>query len=373
MKPLDCKELVSRISFRRGLKSPLACGSSVNVEVILASEFAEVLPGLADDCTISVCWMDVSARETAAEGASGGHGHVEVVTCARDRDRLGIKLQVPHAAGTYRLQVRATACTRPAYILPLESDDVKCAQGPISEVPNFLIACYRHLAFPSCYPSCRLAPSSVSSSSGPQALWVREEYGTCLGSHTWDSSVVLMRALAREEEAGTLGCERRRVALDLGAGVGIGGLWLAHWAGFQTCVLTDKEELVPLMRANITLNGPLPAEHRQEVRAQTLEWSRAEDTDGLLAQREMEGGEAIDLILASDVLYDLQAAAHLSAVLRRLARPQQTPVYLAQRLRADRQDLTALMAAQPELWDTFSAELVFTEAGVAVYRMFVRD
>jgi predicted nicotinamide N-methyase len=87
----------------------------------------------------------------------------------------------------------------------------------------------------------------------------------------------------------------------------------------------------------------------------------------------MEGGEAIDLILASDVLYDLQAAVHLSTVLRRLARPQQTPVYLAQRLRADRQDLTALMTTQPELWGAFSSELVFTEAGVAVYRMFVRD
>jgi predicted nicotinamide N-methyase len=348
----------------------------VNVEVILASEFAEVLPGLADDCTISVCWTDITARETVVEGESGRHGHAEVVTCARDRDHLGIKLQVPHAAGTYRLKVHATACTRAAYILPLESDDVECVQGPISGIPNFLIACYRHLAFPACYPSSRLAPSSSSSSSSSssvaQTLWVREEYGTCLGSHTWDSSVVLMRALAREEGAGTLGCEQRRVALDLGAGVGVGGLWLAHCAGFQTCVLTDKDELVPLMQANITLNGPLPTEH-QEVRAQALEWSRAEDTDGLLAEREMEGGEAIDLILASDVLYDLQAAAQLSIVLRRLARPQQTPVYLAQRLRADRQDLTALMATQPELWGAFSTELVFTEAGVAVYRMFVCD
>eukprot|EP00928_Gymnodinium_smaydae_P049828 TRINITY_DN33464_c0_g1_i1.p1 TRINITY_DN33464_c0_g1~~TRINITY_DN33464_c0_g1_i1.p1 ORF type:complete len:289 (-),score=38.44 TRINITY_DN33464_c0_g1_i1:316-1137(-) len=130
--------------------------------------------------------------------------------------------------------------------------------------------------------------------------------GRYLGAQVWLSGHLVARfiasracrAFALEKGSSASGGVR---CLELGAGLGVAGLAAAAAGVAREVVLTDKAEMVPLLRHNIDLNG-LSAEGR--CRAECLDWGCAPP---------LEWGP-FDIVLAADVIYPMKDTTCLVAL-----------------------------------------------------------
>ena len=116
--------------------------------------------------------------------------------------------------------------------------------------------------------------------------------------------------------------------VELGAGVGLVGLFLAA-AGAREAVLTDLEEVTPILEANIALNaaseaGSAPAIDAGSVRAVALAWG-TDQVERVLG----EGGAEDVLVVAADCVYWEELLPPLEETLHRLCEAGAT-VLLAQ-------------------------------------------
>ncbi len=121
------------------------------------------------------------------------------------------------------------------------------------------------------------------------------EGAASIASRVWDSG----RALARWLEDADALPMRGRAVLELGSGVGIGGLAAA--AHGASVVLTDLSEALPLLAFNAAANMSL-CEHAPAV--MPLSWGDGEQVVAA-ARLAWSGGSACSpLILCTDVVYD---------------------------------------------------------------------
>lgn len=119
------------------------------------------------------------------------------------------------------------------------------------------------------------------------------------GAWLWDSALVLSEFIVTH-------CRlefdlQGKSVLELGAGTGLPGLTTAV-LGARRVVLTDVDLLLPLLNKNVEANG---LRYRVEVRE--LPWGSDESSSRL--------GE-FDLILMSDVFFDLSGVAALAKTLK---------------------------------------------------------
>lgn len=127
--------------------------------------------------------------------------------------------------------------------------------------------------------------------------------GRHLGSHVWISGKILARFLASGRCA-ALPLQRSPSGpgvrcLELGAGVGVAGLAAVAAGGAASLVLTDKEELLPLLRHNIQLNGLTEC-----CTAETLVWGSSPPSDW----------GSFDVVFAADVIYPTKDSSALLAL-----------------------------------------------------------
>lgn len=108
----------------------------------------------------------------------------------------------------------------------------------------------------------------------------------------WDSAVALADTLAGMDSLAA-----RRV-LELGAGVGLAGL-AARARGAEVVQTDHGREALELCRRNAILN------HLDGIATRTGDWDRWDDTS------------RYDLIVGSDILYDVEAHAPVLAILQR--------------------------------------------------------
>lgn len=233
-----CNCLV-RIAFKRGLRTPMVADSSTPVlELIFATEFMEPVVGLSTLVELRFLWCCIESGEMLST----------IPKTKIHPDKVVARIAAPSYPGNFRLHVDADAVTLDGvHILPLISDTI-CVlpRGEVVSSPSFLVQCFRRLDWPGLFPSA-IQRDEV------QPLCIREEYGAFLGAHIWDSSVVLLNALAAELLKGSLTAPAspsmgNHLAIDLGAGVGIGGLWLNRAAHFKHVV---SHLVSSLMHANI--------------------------------------------------------------------------------------------------------------------------
>lgn len=156
-----------------------------------------------------------------------------------------------------------------------------------------------------------------------------------LGQTVWDASIVLAHFLAKNARKGEF--SRQKVkgkrAIELGAGMGLGGLALAMLG--CNVVLTDLEPVLTLLRRNYETNlspsalkamsSPL-AGNVGHVEVKALDWSRPE-------QRDLEGGPW-DFILAADCIYHEHIIVGLLKTCLVLCSPK-TTVLIVNELRSE--------------------------------------
>lgn len=136
-------------------------------------------------------------------------------------------------------------------------------------------------------------------------------YGASTGGVVWPAAGALAEFLGGDAatlpDAGATGQPHLRV-VELGAGVGAVGIFLAKYKGFEV-TLTDVPMQIPLLERNVAANfrqgGPRPA-------VAPLSWGDAAEAEGL---------GAFDLVVGSAITYRPEFMAALMASATKLLRP----------------------------------------------------
>ncbi|KAI8050863.1 putative methyltransferase-domain-containing protein [Syncephalis plumigaleata] len=186
------------------------------------------------------------------------------------------------------------------------------------------------------------------SSAKPLCL-VEDPSGEChfgTGATVWDAGLVLAKYLEKRcfQPVSATSTDANRFsqrafpyptrAIELGSGTGIVGLVFAHCLQHRRhqlvdtvettepdqVILTDKSELLPLMERNIAINPSISPSECQ-VTAMVMDWTDESVPSSLESM-------PIDVILLSDLLFDITLYDPLLDTLNRLA-SQNTEIILA--------------------------------------------
>ncbi|MCO5604208.1 hypothetical protein L7F22_058371 [Adiantum nelumboides] len=133
--------------------------------------------------------------------------------------------------------------------------------------------------------------------------------GRCMtGAWIWDSALLLAEWLVSAVQADQLQMTYTTRVIELGAGcTGLPGL-TAALLGAGEVMLTDRPgQLLAVLQANVSANGL----DERRVQVKDLEW-------GQEAKAETE---AFDVVLMSDVLYDVESVAALCRCIQRVSGP----------------------------------------------------
>ena len=251
-----------RLAFASPLPATVEAGDAFDVEVRLGNEFGLWRP--AD-------WPTVGNGGTTLVASARGGGVVEAAPVAigcDGRARLTIRVK---RGGDFMLRISPEGewRRRPLAVLSLPFKATRAI--------NAGATCCRELM---------LGKVSVVVAEAPARLGI--------GGKLWDAALALVAHVG--STSGNDECVHGKRVLELGSGVGAVGIG-ARLFGASRVVLTDIEDVVPLLEANIELN------HVQDVTAVALDWFQ--DVPSAVLE------ESFDLILASDVVYDPELHAPL--------------------------------------------------------------
>jgi len=353
---------VGRLQFIRSIPSAVVSGSSLRFEVSCCSEFNESFSTIIPSLDITLYTTDSSDSSIRTINYSNAFKSFKTKQVGRN---VCISFVAPETSGPYIIHVKVDSSDlRRLYIMELYSEvfQVYSRGKSVDLVKSMtLLGCYR------VFPCPRFGLSSGSGLSSSQSsrgnLYIREEYGASLGSHLYDSSVIMMRYLSSlghipgvittcrkfesvystensNNKAGLNEIDPQTV-VELGAGCGLLGIWLSELLAAYPIdiVMTDKSVQLPLMNHNLKLNSHFPhvnPTNGEEIKkcssctCQELNWESGAQVNALRAQIRNRN---LGLILAADVFYDLSAASSLLNVIESLAIPGTTQILMAQKLR----------------------------------------
>jgi len=394
-------DIVTRVVLPHSPRSTYSSGSTLRLEAFLSTEFNEAVPGLLRrlQCVLRARWhecrdfddsgaasfpstsLSASSSGSGSSGSSGGGSTEEALYLASTHPKAGadvVSITGPAPApGYWHL------CVACEHILPSEAAPAPAAivldywsdrititpadagaglPAPPTAVRGFSLG--GAIAMP-LLANYRVLPGLLGRESTPLVL--REEYGSSMGGHLYDSAVVLVSHWARvwgavsaaarapvavataTAEAATVSAPAGvGVCLELGTGCGLVGIWLAlHCKGrFKRVLLSDKEIMRTAVEANVASNrfryrqgsgsggntdGELRArtgvdtteaegaETETEAEFVALEWTDERQVDTVL-QHPVFRSEPLQLIVAADVLYGEEVSGAFLLVLRNLLR-----------------------------------------------------
>jgi predicted nicotinamide N-methyase len=319
---------VLKLCFFRSISAEVPCGSKRRVTIALFTEFRESISAYINMCEISAVVSCDSQKNYA---------------CAlvhRGDSKCVFEFSAPTTPCTFRLKFSAVHDSVSILVVPLISDLIQaiCQESCARSAVTF--AEYHPYRVDGC----------------PQEIVIFEEFGSTLGSHVWDSAVVITKNLPKILKACEVPVEA--VVLELGAGCSLVGIAMTVLRAARRVFVTDLSAQLPFMQRNIEIN-------RCEgvVVASVLDWSNTEQTLSLMESI----SEDIDLIVAADVLYDLAAAEALFHVLRKASSPNKTCILIGQKIRSNRHSAVFDVRVVPG----FSAVEIMREANVIVWKLML--
>lgn len=156
---------------------------------------------------------------------------------------------------------------------------------------------------------------SLCSELGEDAtLVIQEDPAGGVGGSIWDAALQLYRSV---EATGKRGHLRGKRVVDLGSGTGILGL-LAACYGAAEVQLTDRQEVLELLRLNVKLNSELLERTGSVVLCTELEWNSGQ---------EAALNPPFDIILASECIYNMRYAPALLSTINALQGPKTTVLF----------------------------------------------
>ena len=366
--------LMVRVHLRRSIKSQVTLMSTIRFEVALTSEFFGRENYLEADFNLMGLFIKSDTNFSAASLLE------KIDKCAAEFQLQShidhpshYHIAAPDKVGAYRLFIfanqkdpRESCKKKRLVILPLLTDCFNVVSKDYSamthSIPS-LLSCFRVL----------------------DGLVIEEEYGKLMGSHVYDCSITLIRFLAlsnmvedtnRSEIRSfpTDASDNTTVAVELGAGCGLVSIWLAKRSKVNRVIASDIDFQLPLILRNIERNSVQSVCSTKELNwSLTLDCNRKALKSSQFSYKlqrqclDMRDNEHLELIIAGDVMYSKSLAEDFIGVLRALATPNLTVIYLAQKLRnVDKKD-TYDIASIPGL----RCESVWEEADVVIWKIFV--
>jgi len=392
-------ENMKRVTLRKGLPSLISLKGASQLLVIagVAFEFGEYVNCVSFQPEVAIRNCDDMIWQ-----------QVKVIGVKKTDMYYAIKCSLEEcvvAGGKYQLKIggitdvgintpgtdshMSAMCSYGSDIIPFLSDyfEIMDDDRALSTMSLPMLTNYREVVVPICG---RVGVETVS----PVKVLIKEDYGATIGSHIWDSSLILCEymhksgiglgysSLATDDD----GCVS--VCLELGAGVGVVGLYVAKAARRRSLVvLTDIQRQMAYLNTNIALNSH-PGLTQARCVSMVLDWnSIPDDLNGaagntpcsyrdeiVTLHRETVDPSArssvcqssypvIDLIVAADVLYDQTATDGLFRTLRCFATAGRTDILIAQKIRGA--DTLVDISAVPG----FISELVHEECNVLVFKL----
>jgi predicted nicotinamide N-methyase len=331
--------LIGRIRFFRSILSRVSSRAQQRCEIYCCSEFGESL-----ECESLIEFKNyrVELRHYACNSILSDVTETWTLDCSNgtlqmlSTSRIGVtalKFLAPQNIGFYSLYVEYKSSESALSVLSLESDLFAVVEsvskinfGSSSALP--LLACHRRVSLDGC------------------SVIVKEDYGDALGSHVYDSSIVLLNYLHSNPKFCLASTSPKKSVLELGAGCGLVGLWLSKWMSnketlqhnFVHCevYLTDKQCQLPLLQHNVGLNfgasGASSSNLALLPEVIPLDWSCEGDVFSF--KQKMDSNlRALELIVAGDVFYDKNVAALFFNIVRSVGMPGVTKILVAQKLR----------------------------------------
>lgn len=144
-----------------------------------------------------------------------------------------------------------------------------------------------------------------------------EESLVLSGASLWDCALVLAKWF--DTESWPVNSLKGKRVIEVGAGLGLPGLAAATLGA--DVIVTDRQPLIAALKRNISAN------HLEDrVKADVLEWSSMGDSKlGKI-------GTNFEIILGSDLLFDVAIVADLSKALLELSSPE-TQIFISHELR----------------------------------------
>lgn len=387
----DHSSVVARIQLGKPLLQPREASQALYISAVLSYELFGTLPNsnVLSTCELRACLLaeSESEKEHNVETSIGIDHSVDRFDFERTTikdNKAHFKLCPPLPAGLYSLCVWPEASPPGYYVLPLTIKHVEvCTVLPLRQ--DICCVTYRYLPVLACPLShcdekvlvdAGVTPAFSGRVDKIMTPWrgehrwgglvIKEERGLTMGSHVWDSAVVVSRHLPALLSALNPISSGRRLAVELGAGVGLVGMQLALTGQYSTVLLTDLPCQVPQTRENIFLNEHLWTPREGDtvtVKAAELDW-RSEESVALFRSHQL-AGRPVDLITAADVLYSSELAAAFFAVVKLLATPRHTTVLLAQKVRGE--EASVDVSTVPG----FRATQLLDQCGVLVFELVV--
>jgi predicted nicotinamide N-methyase len=146
-------------------------------------------------------------------------------------------------------------------------------------------------------------------------LRIQEDPEGGVGGSLWEAA----RALASLVENHGEKLKSKR-AVDLGSGTGLIGLVMASY-GALSVHLTDRAEVLPLLRHNVARNGFADNDDDEcRVECVELEWGCGDEVERV--------GAPVDFVVASECIYNMKYAPMLFGTIRALSAPD-TVIFFA--------------------------------------------
>ncbi len=324
---------IVRLCLRRSLPVRAKVGSLNRVEVILASEFYDIVSGLLSKCAV---YCSIQEAETKV-----GVGEESLLESKWMKEDIGgYDILAPKKEGLYHIALRGVVHgDNEVMVLSWTSDVFEvCKEDMVLEFTPKMLTCLREF---------HTEESKV--------FRIREDYGAGMGTHIYDGAVVLMRFLLMRNDAGR---RREGLALELGSGCGVLGVFLGTI--YESVLLTDKGAQLPLLTRNIAENRAVT----ECCHSEALDWGSSRDW--LALAEKMKTLPRLQAVYASDVLYDAEAARHLKQLLREISSLPgmdrgTREVVIAQKMRGEE------AVDVPKLFKDFSPRLAVQESFVAVW------
>jgi len=121
-----------------------------------------------------------------------------------------------------------------------------------------------------------------------------------VGGSVWEAVLTLLHCIRREKDLFPEGHFAGKRIVELGSGTGLGGIVLALMGA--DVLLTDRMEVVELLKVNIGLNRASHEQQSLSIEAVELEWGST-DVSPLLNNK-----PPVDYILVSECIYNLKVS-----------------------------------------------------------------
>ena len=392
---------LGRVRLKKGISKEFFAFKFCNLFVYLSSEFGEVLDIVGYKIYLFI------RRQGSCFADQVNWLPIELTECKLQLNSYNIKFKVDGLlpSGTYQLKI----CLNNEQInaIPYLSDFFQLhTVNLISNIPQLsMLTNYREI-------------TNVSYKS----VYIKEEYGAAIGSHIWDSSIVLSEYIFQHPIHALK--DKPCVCLELGAGCGLVGISIASNYLNTLVILSDKIEVMSYLNENIDINSimnncyAMNIDWMKCVRTSLLKMNNTDTNDNINYMDEIQsyyksylekskllsglnrltinsnvetldsseisilspldtafsslsssnGSNSssflIDIIIAADVLYDHSIAELFFDTVRYFAIPNHTVIYIAQKNRGGK--LVNVLTVHG-----FQTELVYEKYNVLIHKMYV--